>query len=148
MTYPTLVPHLIVNDGPKAMEFYKAAFGAEEVARNLTPDSGRLFHGELRIADSVLLLCDEFPEMDPSSRSPQSLGATSMTLDLMVEDADAACAKAVAAGATVTMPEQDTFWGARYGKITDPFGHHWAFNQQVRQVSAEELAKGAVDPCV
>lgn len=94
MIYPMLTPHRVVADGQKAMEFYKAAFGADEVARNLSPDGSKLFHGELRIGDSVLMLCDEFPDMDPVYRSPQHLGGSCVTLNLHVADADAACAQA------------------------------------------------------
>ncbi len=141
----TLVPHLIVTNGPEALAFYKKAFGAVEAhPANLTPD-GRLLHAELRIGDAPFYLCEDFT--DEQNRTPQALGGSPVTLNLTVDNADALFEQAVQAGATVTMPMQDTFWGARYGKVTDPSGHDWAINQQVREVSAEDLKKGAEAFC-
>lgn len=141
----TLVPHLIVTNGPEAIAFYKQAFGAVEAyPPNLTPD-GRLLHAELRIGDAMFYLCEDFT--DAQDRTPRALGGTPVTLNLTVDDADAVFDQAVKAGATVTMPMEDTFWGARYGKVTDPSGHDWAINQQVREVSPEELKKGAEAFC-
>jgi PhnB protein len=141
MKKPTLVPHIVVRDGARALGFYESAFGAEVIDRSMTPDGSKLVHSEVRIGDSLMMVCDEFPEMGPGWLSPQSLQGTSVTLNLTVADADDACAKSVAAGAEVTMPVEDTFWGARFGKIRDPFGHEWTFSQEVRQVSEQEIAE-------
>lgn len=132
-----LLPHLVVDDGLKAIEFYKAAFGAEAGTVHMAPDGVKVFHAELKLGDSLFMLCDGF-EMS-YSKSPMTLGGTPVTLSLSVEDADAAASRAIEAGATAIMPVQDTFWGARYGQVQDPFGHVWAFNQQVRQVGAAEI---------
>lgn len=130
-----LIPHLVVKNGAKAIDFYKAAFGAVEMARMAEPD-GRLMHAALQIGDSALFLCDDFPEhCGGVSRAPQ--GPSPVTLHLCVPNCDAAIAKAAAAGATVTMPAEDMFWGDRYGQIVDPFGHSWSFTHPL---TAEQKA--------
>ena len=138
----TMVPHLIMTNGPAAIAFYKQAFGAVEAyPANLSPDGQKVVHAELRIGEATLYLCDDFtPEQN---RNPVALGGSPVTLNLTVEDADAVFARAVEAGAIVTMPMEDTFWGARYGKLDDPFGHVWSINQQVREVSREEIKKAS-----
>ena len=138
----TMAPHLIVTNGPAALAFYKEALGAVEVMpANLAPDGRKVVHAELRIGEASFYVCDDFtPEQN---RNPLALGGSPVTLNLTVEDADAFFNRAVAAGATVTMPMEDTFWGARYGKFTDPSGHEWAINQQVREVSPEEIQKAS-----
>ena len=137
-----LTPHISCRDCAKAMDFYTAAFGAEEVMRLPGPD-GRLMHASMRINGAMLLMNDAFLEY--GGHSPESLGGTPVTLHLMVDDADAVAAKAVAAGATVVMPVADQFWGDRYGVVKDPFGHHWSIATPVYPPrSAEELkAAGA-----
>jgi uncharacterized glyoxalase superfamily protein PhnB len=138
----SLVPHLIVTNGPEALAFYKKALGAVEAyPANLTPDGKKVVHAELRIGDATLYLCDDFT--DEQNRNPQALGGSPVTLNLTVEDADAVFERAVQAGGIVTMPMQDTFWGARYGKFNDPSGHEWSINQQVRQVGAEEIKQAS-----
>jgi PhnB protein len=123
-----LVPHLVVAGAAKAVEFYQLALGAVEVVRMPDPNSDRLLHVELQIGDAVLFLCDDFPECSGhTSRAPTLGGTTPVTLHLDVSNCDEALARAQAAGATVTMPAQDMFWGDRYGKIRDPFGHEWSF---------------------
>jgi uncharacterized glyoxalase superfamily protein PhnB len=134
--YQTLTPHVRVRGGADAIEFYKKAFGAEEVMRMPGPD-GKLMHAELKIGGATLMLCDEFP--DWGALSPLSLNGTAVTLHLYVEDADAAFERAVAAGATVTMPLQNQFWGDRYGKVVDPFGHEWSIAAHVEDVAPEEM---------
>jgi uncharacterized glyoxalase superfamily protein PhnB len=136
------IPHLVVQGGAKAIEFYKKAFGAEERMRAPTPD-GRILHAELRIGGSVFYLCDEFPEMRGNSRirSPGALGATPVTIHRYVTDADAVIRRAVEAGATVLMPAADTFWGDRYGMVADPFGHCWSFATHKRDVTPEEMER-------
>src|SRR5262245_50539512 len=107
--YGSLTPHVVVNDANAAIEFYKKAFGAEERCRMPGPDGKRIMHVELKIGSSILMMCDEFPEM--GNKSAKTLGGSSITLHLYVPDVDAAFAKAVEAGCTVTMPVMDMFWG-------------------------------------
>ena len=137
----SVTPHLVVSDGAAAIEFYKTAFGAEEVFRMPAPDGRRVLHAEITIGDSRVMLTGEFPEF--GSRGPAALGGTPVTLHLYVEDVDAAYDRAVTAGATATMPPADMFWGDRYGKVTDPFGHSWSLATHVRDVTPEEMAEGA-----
>jgi PhnB protein len=139
-----IVPEIIVHNGIEALEFYKRAFDAVEVARHLAPDGKRLGHGELSIEGHQLFVCDEFdPSEGGSCRSPRSLGGTPVRITLAVRDADATVARAVAAGARVTFPAQDMYWGARYGKVVDPFGHEWGINQPQRALSAAETDAAA-----
>jgi PhnB protein len=134
-----LIPHLVVNGAVKAVEFYKAALGAEELLRMPTPD-GRLMHAALKIGDAQLFLCDDFPEYCGGvSRAPK--GPSPVTLHLVVPSADAAIAQAAAAGATVTMPADDMFWGDRYGQIVDPFGHAWSFSNPLTAEQKAEAEK-------
>lgn len=122
----SLIPHLVVKGAAAAVEYYKAALGAEEVRRMPAPD-GRLMHAELRIGEATLMLCDDFPEhCGGVSRAPS--GPSPITLHLCVPDADAAIASAAQAGAAVTMPADDMFWGDRYGQVVDPFGHSWSYS--------------------
>lgn len=131
-----LVPHLVVNGAAKAIEFYKTALGAVEVTRMPAEDGTRLMHAELKIGDAALFLCDDFPEYcGGESRSPKPGVPPCITLHLDVTDCDEAIAKATAAGATVKMPPMDMFWGDRYGKITDPFGHEWSFAHPLKKAA-------------
>jgi PhnB protein len=139
--FHTLTPHLVVKGASQAIEFYKKAFGAEEIGRAPGPDGKSLMHAELKIGDSRLMLVDEFPEMD--CRGPQSIGGTPVTIHMYVKDADAAFSRAVAAGAQVRMPLEDMFWGDRYGVLTDPFGHAWSIATHKEDVTPEEIAKRA-----
>jgi uncharacterized glyoxalase superfamily protein PhnB len=132
----TLTPHLVCNGAAGAIAFYKQAFGAVEVTR-LPGPQGKLMHAMLRIGDSALMLVDEFPERGCSG--PQSLKGSPVTIHLYVKDVDAAVARAVAAGARITMPVDDMFWGDRYGRIEDPFGHHWSIATHMRDVGPEEM---------
>ena len=137
--FHTLTPHLVVKDASNAIEFYKKAFGAEEIRRAPAPDGKSLMHAELQIGDSRLMLVDEFPEMD--CRGPKSIGGTPVTIHMFVEDVDAAFSNAVAAGAEVKMPLDDMFWGDRYGVLTDPFGHSWSLATHKEDLTPEEIAK-------
>ena len=132
---------LVVKGGRKAIEFYAAAFGATTLGVMYGPDGQSVMHAELRIGDSVIFLGDEAPEY--GARSPQSLGGSPVSLNLYTEDCDATFDRAVAAGATPTMPVADQFWGDRYGKLTDPFGHTWGIATHKEDVSAEEVARRA-----
>jgi uncharacterized glyoxalase superfamily protein PhnB len=140
MTIPqgmhSVTPHLVCAGAAQAIEFYKQAFGAEEGARLPGPD-GRLMHASVKIGDSQVMLVDEMPEW--GALGPKSLKGTPVTIHLYVEDVDALVARAVKAGAKVTMPVADQFWGDRYGKLEDPFGHHWSVATHVRDVSMEEM---------
>lgn len=121
-----LIPHLVVKDAARAIEFYTAALGAVELPRMPTED-GRIMHAALQIGDATLFLCDDFPEYCGGvSRAP--VGPSPVTLHLCVPDCDTAVATAAGAGATVTMPASDMFWGDRYGQVVDPFGHAWSFS--------------------
>jgi PhnB protein len=133
-----LIPHLVVQDGRKALEFYQAAFGAELGNVNLTPDGEKVFHAELSFGGALVFLCDEFDNMG-CAKSPATLGGSPVTLTLAVDDADAVFNRAVQAGAKGIMPVADQFWGGRYGQVQDPFGHVWAVNQFVREVSKDDI---------
>ena len=146
--YHTLTPHLVVKGASQAIEFYKKAFGAEELGRMPGPDGKSLMHAELKIGDSRLFLVDEFPEMD--CRAPQTIGGTPVTIHMYVEDVDAAFSKAVAAGAQIRMPLADMFWGDRYGVLADPFGHAWSLATHKEDLTPEEIstrARAAFSEC-
>lgn len=131
-----ITAHLSVDGAVNAIEFYKAGLGAEEVVRMPAEDGKRLMHAELRIAGGKMFLCDDFPEhCGGTERAASKLGATPVTLHLEVADCDAAISRAVGAGAEVTMPAQDMFWGDRYGRIKDPFGHEWSFSTPIKKAA-------------
>jgi PhnB protein len=135
----TITPHLIIKGAAEAIEFYKKAFGAKELARMPFPGSNgemKLGHAELEIGDSRLFLADEFPEN--GGLGPQE-GRSPVTLHLYVPDADATFNQAVEAGATVTMPLADMFWGDRFGKLVDPFGHHWSVATHLEDPTPEQM---------
>jgi len=136
--YHTVTPYLVVHDAAKAIDFYKRAFDATEVHRMQGPD-GKIGHAELRIGDSIVMLADEMSGMD--TRSPQSLNGTSAGLFIYTRDVDAAYNKATAAGAKATQPPADMFWGDRYGKLTDPFGHSWSLATHKEDVAPEEMKR-------
>ena len=118
-----IVPYLTVNGAVKAAEFYKRAFGAEEVARHPVDDKGRTMHLHLHLNGASLMLADAYPEHGSELQQPQAFN-----LFLPVKDVDAAWQRAVDAGAEITLPLQLMFWGDRYGQLRDPFGVAWAFN--------------------
>ncbi len=131
----TITPHIVVSDGSAAIDFYKQAFGAVEVARMAGPD-GKIMHAELRIGDSMLYLCSEFEGI---ARSPLSLGGSPVTIHIYVENVDEVFGQAVEAGATVQMPLEDAFWGDRYCKLADPFGHQWSVATHIKDLTVEEI---------
>jgi uncharacterized glyoxalase superfamily protein PhnB len=135
-----LSPHLVCAGAADAIEFYKAAFGAEELVRLAGPD-GKLMHACVSINGSSVMLVDE--NLEWGLRSPKALNGTPVTIHLVVPDVDAWFAKAVDAGATVAMPVDDMFWGDRYGIIQDPFGHLWAIATPQRDLTGSELADAA-----
>ena len=127
-----IIPHLVVEDAKAALAFYAKALGAKEVGRVPAEDGERLLHAEIEVNGAKVYLRDHFPEFGGGTgcsgdKPPKALGGTSVTLHLEVPDCDTAIARAEKAGATVTMPPADAFWGARYGQINDPFGHNWSF---------------------
>ncbi len=134
--YHTLTPHMTVRDAQRAIEFYKQAFGAKERGVMKRAD-GKVMHAELMIGDSIVMMADEFPEY--GSMSPLANGGSSMALHIYVDDVDAAFDKAVKAGANVEMPVSDMFWGDRYGKLADPFGHKWSIATHKADLSPEEM---------
>lgn len=142
--FRTVTPYLVCAGASDAIAFYKKAFGAIEQMRVPGPD-GRLIHAAIQIGDSVVMLNDEFPEMD--ALGPKSRGGASVTIHLFVADVDAAFARAVKAGATVKMPLQDMFWGDRYGSLEDPFGHSWSIATHLCDLTREEIQKAARDAC-
>ena len=137
--YHTITPYMTVRDAVRAIEFYKQAFGAKEKGAMTGPD-GKVMHAELVIGDSIIMLADEFPEF--GSLSPQSTGGSGTGLHIYIEDVDSAFDRAVKAGATVEMPVADMFWGDRYGKLRDPFGHKWSIGTHKADLTMEEMKKG------
>lgn len=136
--YHSVTPYLTVRDAGRAIEFYKQAFGAKEKGAMKGPD-GKIMHAELIIGDSIIMLADEFPEF--GSLSPQSIGGSPAGLHIYTEDVDAAFDRAVKAGANVEMPVADMFWGDRYGKLRDPFGHKWSIGTHKADLSMDEIEK-------
>lgn len=136
--YHTLTPYFTVRDAVRAIEFYKQAFGAQERGLMKGPD-GKVMHAELKIGDSIVMLADEFPEF--GAVAPESGGSTSMGLHIYVDNVDQAFDRAVKAGAKVEMPVSDQFWGDRYGKLRDPFGHRWSIATHVKDMSADEMKR-------
>lgn len=140
----SVTPHLVCAGAADAIEFYKKAFNAVELMR-LPGPNGRLIHASIKIGDSTIMLADEYP--DWGSLGPKARGGTSVTIHIQVEDVNAVVAQAVAAGAKITMPVDNMFWGDRYGQIEDPFGHSWSIGTHIRDVSAEEMQKAADAMC-
>jgi PhnB protein len=138
--YTTVSPYLVVDGAAQAIDYYKRAFGATERGRFDMPN-GKIGHAELQIGDTVLMLGDSSPQT--SIKAPTQLGGTSVGIFLYVEDVDATVQRAVDAGATITQPVDDMFWGDRYGKVSDPFGHEWLIATHIEDVSPEEMAERA-----
>lgn len=130
--------YLHVDDARRAIDFYQQAFGATEKFR-LTEPGGRIGHAEIDFGGTTLMLADEYPEY--GCLSPKTLGNTSVTLHLHVEDADAAIRRAVAAGATLESEPRDQFYGERSGAFRDPFGHRWTVGHAIEEVSPEEMQR-------
>lgn len=137
----SLTPQLVCAGAVEAIAFYKKAFNAVEES-SMPGAQGKLIHAQIRIGDSALMLMDEFPEF--GALGPKSLKGSPVTIHLQVEDVDAMVKQAVAAGATITMPVKDEFWGDRYAVLEDPFGHHWSVATHVRDVSPKEMQEKAM----
>ncbi len=139
--FASVTCHLTVKGAGEAIEFYKKAFGAEEIMRMPGPDGQSVMHAEIKIGNSIVMLNDEFP--GPGPKSPASLNGTSAVVHLYVADADAAYDKAVEAGATAAMPLTDMFWGDRYGSVADPFGHMWSIATRKEDLTPEQIGERA-----
>jgi PhnB protein len=140
--YHSITPYMVVRDARKAIKFYQEAFGATECGIMDGPN-GLVMHAEIQIGDSKIMLADEMPNFD--SLGPQSRGGCTSSLLIYVENVDAAFDRAVKAGCTVKMPVADQFWGDRYGKLADPFGHQWSIATHVEDVSHEEMTKRGIE---
>jgi PhnB protein len=133
-----VTPHLVIAGAAEALDFYVQAFGAVEEFRMPGPD-GKLVHAQIRIGGSAIMLGEEMASC--GALGPKALKGSPVTIHLYVDDADAFTAKAAKAGAKVTMPVADMFWGDRYGQLEDPFGHRWSVATHVREVSPEDMAE-------
>jgi PhnB protein len=143
-TTPPLLPYLTVSDGAGAIAFYKNAFGAIERELHLAPGSTKIMNACLSVNGGIFMLSDDFSaEFGGTCSTPEALHGSPVTLHLQVDDVDAAWAKAVAAGAVVTMPLADQFWGDRYGQLRDPFGHKWSMAQNKVSLTAAEIEEAA-----
>jgi PhnB protein len=136
--YNTLSPYLPVDDAAQAIEFYTRAFGATERGRMAGP-GGKIAHAELEIGDSVVMVADPFEQS--TSRPPRELGGTSAAVFMYVEDVDSVFQRALEAGATELMPVENMFWGDRFGKLTDPFGHEWQIATRTENLTEEEITR-------
>ncbi len=141
----TVTPHLVCADATKAIAFYQQAFNATEMMRIPGP-GGKLIHACVRIGDSLVMLVDENPQW--GCLGPLALKGSPITIHLQVGDVDVVFDQAVRAGAKITMPVADMFWGDRYGRVEDPFGHHWAIATHIRDVSPEEIRQAAAVECI
>jgi uncharacterized glyoxalase superfamily protein PhnB len=133
--FHTITPQLVVKGVTEAIGWYTRALGANELLRNVAPDGEKVMHAELLLGDSRFFVHDEFPGL----ASPASLGGSSVTLHLYVQDVDALYARAVDAGAEPLQPPENQFWGDRYGMIRDPFGHRWSIASRIEDLSPREL---------
>jgi PhnB protein len=136
----TVTPHLVVRDAAAASGWYQRALGAEERGRIPVP-GGRFMQIELRFGDSTVMIADEFPDL--GVLSPLSVGGTVGALAIHTRDVDALWQRAIAAGAEISVPLQEMFWGDRHGEIFDPFGHRWGLAQHLRDVPADEIRAAA-----
>lgn len=141
---PTFAPYLVVSNAAAAIDFYKKAFGAVELVRHPAPGTDKLMHAHLVIHGGHVMLCDDFSSMmGGKSETPEALGGSPVTFHIHADNADAVWEQATAAGAEITMPIADQFWGDRYGQLRDPFGHKWSIGQTLRNPSRQELEEGA-----
>ena len=138
--FHTATPYLVIRDAAKALSFYAQAFAAKEMTRMNFPD-GKVMHAEIRIGDSMIMISEENPAW--GTRSPLSLGGSAAHVMLYVKNVDAFVATAINAGANITQPISDMFWGDRYGKITDPFGHQWSIATHIEDVPPKQMKKRA-----
>jgi len=138
--YHSVTPYLIIGGAADAIEFYKNAFGATELFRFPSPD-GKVGHAEIKIGDSHIMLADEYPDM--GYKGPKSIGGSSVSLMIYVDDVDTVFDRAVAAGGTAKEAVTDKFYGDRMGTVVDPFGHVWHVATHKEDVSVEEMQRRA-----
>jgi uncharacterized glyoxalase superfamily protein PhnB len=144
--HENLIPHLVCSPCTEAIEFYKKAFGAEELHRIPAPDQRRIMHAAIRIGKSLVFLVDDFPEhCGGKASTATALKGTPVMIHHYVENCDAAIKRALDAGATVLMPAADMFWGDRYGMVTDPYGHKWSFATHVKDLTPAEMQAAMKD---
>jgi uncharacterized glyoxalase superfamily protein PhnB len=134
----TITPHLVIKGASQALEFYKKAFGAKELEKSPLPD-GKLMHASIKIGDSVVMMADEFP--GSSMKAPDSAGSTTVAIHVYSKNVDKLWQQALDAGAKVSMPLDNQFWGERYGQLQDPFGHLWSMSQRVKMSPTEMKEK-------
>ena len=139
--YYTCTPYLVIRGAANAIDFYKRAFGATERGRMPGP-GGLLMHAEITIGNSIVMICDEMPQMQ-RWLSPDSLNGTTAAVHLYVDDVDAVFARAISAGAKPSLPPMDMFWGDRFGKLTDPFGHEWTVATHKHDYTPEEMRRNS-----
>ena len=139
--YRTVTPSIVVKDSQKAIKFYKKAFKAKELGIFLGPDGKCVMHATIKIGNSILMMADEQPQM--ASKCAETLGSSPISLWLYVKDADKTFAKAVKAGAVVTMPLADMFWGDRMGQLKDPFGYSWTVATHTKDMTEDEIKQAA-----
>jgi PhnB protein len=136
--YHSVTPYLVVRGADKALDFYKTALGATEIMRMPGP-GGKITHAEIRIGDSIIMLAEEMPQ--GNCRAPQTLGGATSSVFLYLDHVDQVFNQAIAAGAKISMPLADQFWGDRYGQITDPFGQVWSLATHIEDVAPEEMKR-------
>ena len=139
--FHTVTPGLVVKGAEKAIDFYKKALGAQELVRMPSPD-GKLMHVELKIGDSIIFLSEEVPGMG-NTKSPQTLGGCTVTLNVYVPNVDETFKQAINSGAKEAMPVADQFWGDRYGSLVDPFGFVWGIGTHKEDLSPAEMQQRA-----
>ena len=142
---PPITPYLTVANAAAAIEFYKKAFGAvQDGEAHLMPGTNKIMHARLLINGSLIMLADDFSDrVGAACMTPPALGGSPVVLAMQLEDVQSIWDSAVAAGATVTMPLADQFWGDRYGQMTDPFGHRWSMSQTIKTMSGQEMQQAA-----
>ena len=138
----SLTPHLVVSDAAAAIDFYHRAFGAHELMRHTTTDGAKVMHASLDLHGATVFLADEFHGAPHETASAEALP---VTLHLTVPDVDSVMTHAAQAGATITMPAADMFWGDRYGRLRDPFGHEWSVATPKRRPTADEMRRGTAE---
>jgi PhnB protein len=142
----TVTPRLVVADGAAAIDFYRDAFGADEIGERFTDPEGRVIHAEMRVGDSVVMITEDVGDTSAPARSPHSLGGVvSAVMATYWKDVDAAWERAVAAGAEVVYPLADQFYGERGGRLRDPFGQQWMMSQHTEDLSHEEMNRRAAE---
>jgi PhnB protein len=146
VTVPPLTPYLIFSNAAEAIEFYKNAFGAtQDGVSHMMPGTDKIMHARLIINGAMIMISDDFgPSRGEIAEDPLALGGSPIMLALQLDDVQSFWDQAVAAGATVTMPLADQFWGDRYGQITDPYGHKWSMSQTIVAMSDEDMQQGAL----